>query len=108
MQKNVAQIVLSKAIYSIDKPYDYEIPDELVSLAQKGRRVLVPFGRGNKEAYGVILSVSTKEVERSVLKKILHIYEDFSLTNQQMTMANWMRQRYFCTFFDAQIGRAHV
>ena len=42
----IGKIAVSAAIYAIDKPYDYRIPDSMV--LQPGQRVQVPFGRGNK------------------------------------------------------------
>ena len=40
----IAKIAVSAAVFAIDKPYSYGIPDEM-TLAP-GQRVTVPFGRG--------------------------------------------------------------
>ena len=39
----VAKIAVSAATYSIDRPYDYLIPEELVGSVSVGSRVSVPF-----------------------------------------------------------------
>ena len=42
----IVKIAVSAAPYSIDKPYDYLVPPELLETAVPGVRVTVPFGRG--------------------------------------------------------------
>lgn len=43
----VAKIALQAATYAIDKPYDYQVPPELLDTLRPGMRVVVPFGAGN-------------------------------------------------------------
>ena len=100
MQKLVAQVALSSAIYSIDKPYSYIVPEEMAGDIAVGSRVVVPFGRGNKPAYGFVVDLAEKETGRSVLKIISHLYSDFRLDKEDFALVNFMRARYFCTFFD--------
>ena len=40
----VAKVAVSKAVYAIDKPYDYLVPAALEDRLRPGMRVLVPFG----------------------------------------------------------------
>ena len=40
----VAKIALQAATYAIDKPYDYQVPLELLDTLRPGMRVVVPFG----------------------------------------------------------------
>ena len=52
----IVKVAVSAAPYSIDKPYDYLVPGELLEAAVPGVRVTVPFGRGKNagaEAPGV-------------------------------------------------------
>lgn len=46
----IVKIAVSAAPFSIDKPYDYLVPEELLEAAVPGVRVTVPFGRGNRES----------------------------------------------------------
>ena len=48
----VAKVAIAKAIYAIDKPYDYLVPKELEETLRPGMRVLVPFGAGNRGSCG--------------------------------------------------------
>ena len=93
----IAKIVVAAATYAIDQPYDYIAPEE----ARAGQRVLVPFGRGNKTCEGLILSVRS-DVPEKPLKAVRRLLDDEPiLSEQEIRLALWMRQRYFCTFYDA-------
>lgn len=42
-EKRIAKIAVAAANYSIDKPYDYLIPDSMADVVAPGMRVTVPF-----------------------------------------------------------------
>lgn len=93
----IAKVAVEAATYAIDKPYDYLAPED----AQPGQRVLIPFGRGNRTSEGVILSVR-REVPEKPLKAIRELLDaEPVVTEREIRLALWMRQRYFCTFYDA-------
>ena len=52
----IVKVAVSAAPYSIDKPYDYLVPEPLLEAAAPGVRVTVPFGRGNRTSEGMILA----------------------------------------------------
>ena len=58
-----AKVAVAKAIYAIDRPYDYRVPRELEGRLQPGMRVLVPFGAGNRGSDGVVLALSREGAE---------------------------------------------
>ena len=94
----VAKIAVSAANFAIDKPYSYEIPESM-SL-QPGQRVMVPFGRSNRHTEGVVLSV--EEGTTDGLKMVASCLDtEPVLSVCLLQLAAFMRQRYFCTFFDA-------
>ena len=76
MGRKIAKIALSKAVYAIDKPYDYLIPAALEDKVQPGMRVLVPFGAGNRGDQGVVLSVAQGEEAGRSLKPVLALLDD--------------------------------
>ena len=95
------RVAVASAVYSIDRPYDYLVPEQWAEAAQPGMRVLAPFGRGNRKTEGLILE-RLEEPERRALKNIAHLYDDgVSLNKQEMALALWMCRQYFCTFFQA-------
>ena len=57
----VAKVALSKAVYAIDKPYDYLVPSQLEERLRPGMRVLVPFGAGNRGSDGIVLALERRE-----------------------------------------------
>jgi len=94
----IAKIAVSAANFAIDKPYSYRIPEDARLLP--GQRVTVPFGRGNRRCEGVVLSVETGE--EAGLKTVEQILDDSAVVSEyQLRMAAFVRDRYFCTFYDA-------
>ena len=125
----IAKIAVEAATYAIDKPYSYGVPAGMdVSV---GCRVLVPFGRGNRTSEGIVLSLE-EGLPNGPLKALrLNLDGAPVISPREIKLAFWMRQRYFCTFYDAirtvlpaavwyryqelwhlrgstEIGRAHV
>ena len=94
----VAKIAVSAATFAIDRPYSYWVPEGME--LQPGMRVSVPFGRGNKRSEGVVLSLESgspdglKSVERCLDQEPM-----ISMT--MLRLAAFMRERYFCTMYDA-------
>ena len=101
MGRTVAKVAVSKAIYAIDKPYDYLVPWELKQTLQTGMRVIVPFGSGNRSCDGMVLALQNQD-EAKPLKAILAQLDERPILDQYgIQLALWMRERYFCTVYDA-------
>ena len=97
----IAKIAVSAATYWLDRPYDYKIPPSLVDCVTPGVRVVVPFGRGNRRSEGVVLAIVDSS-EFSELKPIESALDDKPLlADGQLKLALWMRDRFFCTVYDA-------
>ena len=94
----VAQLAVAAAVYAIDRPYSYRVPEDMPLAV--GMRVLVPFGHGNRRTEGIVLSV--QEGVAAGLKAVEQMLDDASiLTGGQLRLAAFMKERYFCTFYDA-------
>ena len=94
----IAKTAVSAANFAIDKPYSYRIPDGMD--LKPGHRVTVPFGRGNRRCEGVILSVEAGE--EAGLKAVEQcLDEEPVVTERMLRLAAFIRERYFCTFYDA-------
>lgn len=97
----IAKVAVSAAPYSIDKPYDYLVPDTLLDAALPGIRVTVPFGRGNRTSEGVILARTRGEKSRG-LKPLTTVLDPAPVLDENgIALALWLRKRYFCTMFEA-------
>ena len=94
----IARIAVSAANFAIDKPYSYRIPEGME--LQPGHRVQLPFGRGNHRCEGVVLSLA--EGDESKLKAVERCLDESPvITQTQLRLAAFLRERYFCTFYDA-------
>ena len=94
----IAKIAVASATFAIDKPYSYLVPEGMV--LQPGQRVLLPFGRANKRTEGIVLAVEPGWEEK--LKAVETCMDDQPiLTPEQLRLAAFLRERYFCTFYDA-------
>ena len=94
----IAKIAVAAANFAIDKPYSYFVPGDMALTP--GMRVQVPFGRGNRQTEGVVLQVA--EGDRENLKTVECRLDDEALLDDTMLhLAAFLRERYFCTFFDA-------
>ncbi len=94
----IAKIAVSAANFAIDKPYSYAVPQGM-SLAP-GLRVQVPFGRGDRSSEGVVLAL--EEGSTDGLKAVTCPLDEAPLLSGTMLrLAAFMRERYFCTYYDA-------
>lgn len=93
----IGKIAVSAANFAIDKPYSYAIPETME--LQPGLRVMVPFGRSNRHTEGVVLSVEAGE--EAGLKLVASCLDETPVLSMRMLqLAAFMRERYFCPFFD--------
>lgn len=99
----IAKIAVAAATYAIDRPYDYLVPRELEDSLRPGMRVAVPFGAGNRTSDGIVLSCAEQEPTEEVkLKAVLaQLDQDPMLGPEFIQLALWMRERYFCTVYEA-------
>ena len=96
-----AKIALSAATFAIDRPYTYMVPGELAGL-RPGVRVIVPFGPGNKRTEGLVLAVEDIPAPDKPLKSVLtQLDEEPVLDEEGIHLALWIRERWFCTVYEA-------
>ena len=94
----IAEVAVSCAIFAIDQPYSYRIPQGMQILP--GMRVVVPFGRANRRTEAIVLGVQTGSEDK--LKAIEQLLDDAPvMTDEQLRLAAFVRERYFCTYYDA-------
>ena len=101
MEKTVAKIAVSAANYQIDRPYSYLVPDALAAALRPGMRVLVPFSRSNRQTEGIVLELSCEETDKPLKSILSAIDSQPVLTDELLKLALWMRERFFCTVYDA-------
>ncbi len=95
-------VAIEQKIYHIDTPYSYAVPVHLVAVAQPGCRVVVPFGKANRNVVGIILSVERNLVFETEIKSLISVLDDEPLLSADLlSLLHWTKQHTFCTYFDA-------
>jgi len=96
-----AKVAVSEVTFWVDRPYSYAVPESMADAVRPGVRVTVPFSRSNRKAEGVVLDVAD-EGDYDAPKAIISVLdEEPVLTDEQLRLAFWMRERFFCTVFEA-------
>ena len=94
----IAKVAVAAANFAIDKPYSYFIPQHM--CLTPGMRVQVPFGRSNRRTDGIVLAV--EEGSQTGLKSVERSLDDAPvLSDTMLRLAAFLRERYFCTLYDA-------
>lgn len=103
MCKNfVVSVAVENTAFTFDKAFDYAVPAELQPQCEPGKRVLVPFGRGNRRRQGMILSVGIGGEFDNSLKEIISVLDNEPVMSAPLLdVAEFMRERCFCTAYDA-------
>lgn len=98
----VVRVAVENTAYSFDKAFDYAVPEAFASRTEPGKRVLVPFGRGNRRRQGMIFEVLVSEEDNNSLKEIITVLDkEPVLTPELLDAALFMKERTFCTAYDA-------
>jgi primosomal protein N' (replication factor Y) len=86
-------------------PFDYEIPEELSDpdrperFVEPGRRVRVPFGRGDRGVVGYCVDAATKPAGKRRLKAIAGVVDAQRLFSPSMLrLTRWMANHYLCSW----------
>lgn len=97
----IAVVAINGSTREFDRKYDYNIPESLEGGVVPGVRVLVPFGGGNGLKEGYVFSICGTS-EYSNLKDIKKVIDHQPVLSPKMLkLAEWMKERYFCTWSDA-------
>lgn len=90
----VAKVIVN---LSLDKGFDYLIPDSLKSRVRTGAQVRVPFGHSERSGY--VLAIGDYSAYTGVqLKSILGLCDDAPQVNESLLkLADWMATYYCCS-----------
>ena len=98
-------VAVDKCSYGFDRLFTYLVPNELNNKIHCGKRVTVPFGRGDTLRLGIVFEVKDIEItveEQDRLKFIRDILDDEPLLDtERILLAKWLVDRTFCTYFSA-------
>ena len=100
-ERMIARVAVSSVPFAADKLYTYLVPEELMASAAEGKRVLIPFGRGNRRSEGFLIELSREECT-APLKPLGTVLDAAPLLDSKdIRLVRWMKARYFCTYYDA-------
>ncbi len=98
----LAGVAVQNLSYSVDKLYTYVVGPKFADTLQVGCRVMVPFGRGNAWRQGIVLSLHRAEQAEDYMKEIAAVLDQAPLLDvKQLSLAAYLKERTFCTLFDA-------
>ncbi len=103
MEQSVALVAIENVAYHFDIFYSYVVPDELRDKITRGSRVLVPFGKSlSAKRQGVVFRFGEKQ-ENIRYKNIISVLDDSKplLTEENLEIAEFLKDRTFCTYFEA-------
>lgn len=99
-----AEIIINSDAVEIDRPFTYKVPYELIKNINVGFRVKVPFGQRSKPVEGFVYSILKDESINFnyKVKDILNLCDDEAiLTQDDIKMIQFLREKYLCKFIDA-------
>lgn len=98
-----ASVRLLDSPYHMDKIYDYRIPDSCRRGIRKGSFVILPYGNGNRRIIGIVIGFSDRaSCDESRVKMLDGLAsERLSLDENTISLCDFMKKRYLCTFGDA-------
>ncbi len=97
---NIAKIAVDNVKYHFDKLYDYIIPDDMINKALIGCRVMINFRNSIRQ--GIIIETVKADTTNQNLKPLMAIIDKAPLLNNEMLgLALFIKDRYFCTLYDA-------
>ncbi|MBR5539818.1 MAG: primosomal protein N' [Clostridia bacterium] len=100
-QTAVAKVAVEQTAFHFDKLYSYRVTPDLSEIAP-GCRVLVPFGKGNRFRQGIVMELEVASEQADSLKPVMAVLDEQPLLNEEMmALTQWMKERTFCTVFDA-------
>ena len=95
-----AGVAVDKTAFHFDKLYDYAVPEEMRSRVREGCRVMIHFGNGSLRQ-GMILSLQEKDTVTG-LKTIQELLDPTPVLSAELVkLAFHIKERCFCTLFDA-------
>lgn len=97
----VAKVAVNKTAFSFDTEYSYAIPSDLSQKAEIGRRVVIPFGKGNRRRIGFITRLYERDTYDEAVKPIHSVIDDIPLINDDLLkITYWLKENTFCTLFE--------
>ncbi len=98
-----ADVIVDIALGSLDRVFQYRIPDSLAGNLSEGSPVIVPFGKGNRMITGYVTGFSdSTDYDPGAIKEIHSlVIGGMSIEQRLLSLAVWMKKKYGCTLIQA-------
>ncbi len=92
-----AKVIVDVPVLNTDQPFSYVIPEKFAGFLQKGMRVSVPFGNGNRLLQGFVIGFTeTVDMEVSELKEIVEVLDlEPVLNDELLALSDYMKEQTF-------------
>lgn len=104
MSRCYADIAIVSGGRQLDMLFTYGVPEAFCGQIALGTIVLVPFGNRNGIVHGYVAALHTDEnyvPEFKGIKNIIQVVDGLSLTDQQVVLAEWIRDYYLTSWTEA-------
>ena len=96
----IAKVIVDNKSKSLDRPFDYLVPAELENEIRVGSRLLVPFGRNDKELEGYCMALCSESGAKN-MKSVIKLAHDIPAFDADMLeVIEWMHEKYLAPYLD--------
>lgn len=98
-----ADIILDISAKALDRPFQYALNEDLQNTVEVGTKVIIPFGRGNREVEGYVINIThTPVMAREKIKFVKSIVkESIPAEGRLLKLAGWLRRTTGSTINEA-------
>lgn len=98
-----ADVIVDISVKSLDRPFQYIVPEEMEFDIDIGSVVRIPFGMGNRTMTGYVVGLSGEaKFDISKTKSILEIMKQGVVVESHLlSLAYWIKENYGSTMNDA-------
>ncbi len=91
----LASVIIEYSVKSLNKVFDYYVPDDLKEIIKIGHKVIVPFA--SKEVEGFVLNIHNNINEDLKYRTIIKIQDsDFYLNKELLELGKYMSKSLLC------------
>ena len=103
MGQEYANIIIDISHESVDRTFQYRIPEHLSGSIHAGQQVYIPFGQGNRQRKGYVVGLTDQaEIDENKIKDVAGIVQgSVAAESQLIWLAWWMKERYGSTMNQA-------
>ena len=95
-------VIVDISVSSLDRIFQYRVPEKMLDAVTVGCQVSVPFGNGNRRRQAFVVGVgNSPSYDEAKIKDILEVTKAPAATGQLIALADWMHEWYGCTMAQA-------